>query len=193
MNMSAPLPSTSGVVGPKTDADYPTRFVDIKPGSTIRVGGPRVGGPAFEGLVLQAKEEWGATGEPAVYISRVDGGGELWISQAAQYEVTVTADASMFINESVPPNALRVRVRPITGIAMQFKGGIESATEVITWLLGRAAPQYFKGTDELEEAIVFSGLNGADTRANPGDWIILHDEDTSIHVHGNLSEYEEQL
>jgi hypothetical protein len=167
MNMSAPLPSQSGVVGPKTDADYPTRFVDIKPGSTIRVSGPRVGGPPFEGLVLQAEEEWGATGEPAVYISRVDGGGELWISQAAQYMVTVTADASMFINEA--------------------------ATEIVTWLLGRAAPQYFKGTDELEEAIVFSGLNGADTRANPGDWIVLHDEDTSVHVHGNLGEYEEQL
>jgi hypothetical protein len=190
--MSAALP-TQGGLPQKTDADYPTRFVDIKPGSTIRVGGPRVGGPPFEALVLQAKEEWGATGEPALYVARTSDREELWISQAAQYEVTIVGDASIFLSDALPENAVRVKVKPVTGVAIQFKGGIESATEIIRWALGKHAPMYDRGDDTREESIVFSGIGGEHATANPGDWVIIHDEDDSVHIHRALDDYEEIL
>ena len=197
LDLSAPLPAQAGTtLGPKTEADYPTRIAEIKPGSVVSIGGPKVGGPAFNATVLATLAESGPTGEPALHVIADFPGGrseEFLISQAAGYEVTVVASAEHFITEDVPDTAVRVVVRPVHGIAMQFKGGVESATEIIRWALGRGAPRYSSGSDLEEETITFGGL-GVDTGVmRPGDWVVLHDDGT-FHVTSDLAAtYDEEI
>jgi hypothetical protein len=190
LDMQAPLPTdAAGVTRPKTASDYPTRLADIVPGSQIRIGGPRVGGAPFDAIVLQTLPEWGATGEPAVLVSTVADQTELVISQAARYDVTVIADATQFINDTVPANAVEVNIKPVRGIAMRFVGGVENATEIIRWALGRGAPFYNRGDDENPETITFGGIGASAAVARLGDWIILH-EDGTFHIHSNLDNYD---
>lgn len=198
LDLSAPLPAQGGVLAPKTEADYPTRLADVKPGSVVRISdGPRakVGQP-IEGTVLQTHAELGATGEPALYVVRDVPGrprDEFLISQAAGYTVTVIASAEQFITDELPPSAKRVIVRPVHGVAMQFRGGVESATEIIRWALGRGAPRYSAGSDLDPETVTFGGL-GADAGVMfPGDWVVLH-EDGTFHITSDLAgTYDEEI
>jgi hypothetical protein len=193
LGMNAPLPQQPGTIaGPKTDADYPTRLAEVKPGSVIRVGGDRVGGPAFTAMVLQAFESWGATGEPALFVSHTETRAEMVIAQSAGYEVTVVADASAYATNEIPAAAIRVHIKPVHGVALQFKGGVESATDIIRWCLGKGAPVYDKGDDLEPETIRFGGIGGSGGVARVGDWIIMHEDDT-FHIHSNLADYEEEL
>jgi hypothetical protein len=181
IGLSAPLPAAQGIGGlpQKTDADYPTRLVDIAPGSRVRIGGAKVGGPAFDGTVLQTYESWGATGEPCLFLSPdFDKENPIAISQAAGYEVTVIANARDFISDELPASAVRVRVRPVHGVAIQFRGGVESATEIIQWALGRGAPRWNRGSDTEDETIVFGGIGLTEIVVRVGEWIILHDDET---------------
>jgi hypothetical protein len=197
LDLSAPLPAQQGVLAPKTEADYPTRLVDVKPGSVVRISdGPRgkVGNP-ITATVLQTHAEFGPTGEPALYVVSDEGGrrDEFIISQAAGYTVTVIASAEQFITDEVPAGAVRVVVRPVHGVAMQFRGGVESATEIIRWALGRGAPRYSAGSDNEPETITFGGL-GADVGVmNVGDWVVLH-EDNTFHITSDLAgTYDEEI
>jgi hypothetical protein len=194
MNLSAPLPSAqSQVLAPKTAADYPTRLVDITPGSTIVISGEKVGGPPITALVLGVYPEWGATGEPALHVVPDDTRiGEFVVSQAAGYTVTVTADSSQFITDQLPEGAVKLQVKPVHGAALQFVGGIQSAQAIVRWSLGRAAAQYSKGTDTEDETITFSGIGSAGGVARVGDWVVLH-EDETFHIVSNLDDYEEVL
>ncbi len=187
MSMNGALP-TQGMAPAKTEADYPTRLADIAPGSRIRVGGKAVGGPPFDATVLQTHSEWGSTGEPALYVKADHLKDPIFISQAQRFEVTVLANAADFITDELPADAVRVRLKPTGGVAMRFTGGIENATEIVRWALGKAAPRYDVGNEFEPETMTF----GADVVAYLGDWIVLL-EDGTFQVHKTLEAFDEEL
>lgn len=198
-NMNAPLPAGGLNAGsiplPEKGArDYPTRLVEVKPGSRVLVGGPKVGGPAFEATVLQMIAEFGVTGGPALIVAPDFAKAEtLAISEASGYEVTVLANAADFLSDEAPVGSIRVHTIPKHGIAMRFTGGVENASQIIRWSLGRGAPRYIPGTDTDPEILQFGGIGANVIVARLGDWIVMHDDET-FHVVKDLADaYEEEV
>ena len=164
--LSAPLPASTPLpqVGPtglpqKTAADYPTRFEDVVPGSTIRVGGRGVAVP-FEATVLDSIAEYGPTGIPALLIT--DGTEPYYIPASGNYEVTVLVSGTdIAAKMPLPESGVRVRTIVREGEAVKFRGGLESAAEIVRWTIGGATFRYVRGTDQEDEHLLQAGVNGA--------------------------------
>jgi hypothetical protein len=186
LDLSAPLPSSSTMpaVGPtglpqKTAADYPTKFEDVAPGSTVLVGGRGVAGEPFRATVLDAVAEYGPTGIPALLIS--DASNEpYYIPASGLYEVQVLVNGrDLAAKMPLPEGGVKVRTIVRGGEAVRFRGGIESAAEIVRWAIGSATFRYVRETDVETDHLVQSGLRG--DRVMPGDWV-LKDEDGKFHV-----------
>lgn len=180
MLLSAPLPANTGApaVGPtglpiKTAADYPTKFEDVAPGSKVLVGGRGVQGPAFEATVLDAIAEYGPTGIPALLIT--DGTEPFYIPASGNYDVQILVDGrSIAANMPAPESATQVRTIPRSGLAVRFKGGMDSAAEIIRWAIGGATFRYIRETDQEPDHLLQSGVNGA--KVIPGAWVLKDPE-----------------
>lgn len=184
--LSAPLPaaglSAAPAVGPtglpqKTAADYPQKFEDIAPGSTIRVSGRSVEVP-FNATVLDAVAEYGPTGVPALLIT--DGSQEYYIPASGSYEVQVLVNGrDLAANMPMPESGVQVRTIVRQGEAVRFRGGIESAAEIVRWAIGGATFRYIRETDVEPDHLLQAGVGGA--KAYPGAFI-LKDPDGKFHV-----------
>lgn len=186
LDLSAPLPANSVMptVGPtglpqKTAADYPTKFEDIAPGSTVMVGGRGVAGAPFKATVLDAVAEYGPTGIPALLIS--DAANEpYYIPASGLYEVQVLVNArDLAAKMPLPEDGVKVRTIVRSGEAVRFRGGIESAAEIVRWAIGSATFRYVRETDVETDHLLQSGQGGA--KVMPGDWV-LKDEDGRFRV-----------
>lgn len=179
LDLSAPLPASSPMpaISPtglpqKTAADYPTKFEEVAPGSTILVSGRGVETP-FQATVLDTYPEYGPSGIPALYV--IDEQRQDWmITASGLYSIQVLVDARQ-IAASIPTPADAVRVQTIVrrAEALQFKGGLESAQDVVRWAIGSTTFRYVAATDQIDEHLVQSGVNGREVW--PGDWILKHE------------------
>lgn len=191
--MSAPLPTAQPTVAAlpqKTAADYPTKFEDIAPGSRVLIGGQGVPEP-FEAIVLATMAEYGATAIPAIQIAAIPGNEQFIITASGMYTVTVLVNGrDLAASLPAPANAIQVRTRPRSGVAICFRGGIESATEIISWAIGTGTFHYDGGNDQVDEHLQQNGVNGAPVF--PGDWVLKIDGGFVV-VPGKVfaTEYEE--
>lgn len=186
LDMSAPLPQstalpTLGATGlpQKTAADYPTKFEDVAPGSTILVGGRGVQGEPFKAVVLDAITEYGPTGIPALLISD-EANEPYYIPASGLYEVQVLVNGrDLAAKMPMPKNGVRVRTIVRTAEAVRFRGGIESAAEIVRWAIGGATFRYVRETDIEPDHLLQAGVNGS--KVMPGDWV-LKDPDGKFRV-----------
>jgi hypothetical protein len=198
--LSAPLPVAgvipaigAGGLPQKGAGDYPTKFEDIAPGSTILISGSGVAEP-FEATVMDVMPEHGPTSIPALLVSANQTSEEFIITSSGLYVVSVLIDArDIAAAMPAPKNAVKVRSIPHTAEAIQFRGGIESAREIVAWAIGASTFRYVPATDVTSEQLVQSGING-DT-ASPGDWVLKLDTGrfTVIGESVFASEFEETL
>lgn len=171
LDLSAPLP-TSGLPQ-KTAADYPTKFEEVAPGSTILVGGRGVQGAPFQATVLDTIVEYGPSAIPALYV--VDENKQDWmITASGLYSVQVLVDARQIAAHlPAPEHAVKVRTVVRRAEAIQFKGGLESAQEIVRWAIGSTTFRYVSQTDQVGEHLLQSGVAGR--QVWPGDWILKHE------------------
>ena len=185
LDLSAPLPTSSampavGATGlpQKTAADYPTKFEEVAPGSTVLVGGRGVMGEPFRATVLDSIAEYGPTGIPALLIT--DGTEPYYIPASGNYEVQVLIDGrDLAARTPLPESGVQVRTIVRTGEAVVFRGGLESAAEIVRWAIGGATFRYIRETDQELDHLLQSGVNGA--KVFPGD-VVLKDADGKFHV-----------
>lgn len=181
LDLSAPLPQNSvmptlGATGlpQKQASDYPTKFEDVAPGSTILVGGRGVQGEPFRATVLDAVAEYGPTGIPALLIA--DTRNEpYYIPASGNYEVQVLVDGrQLAANMPLPENGVNVRTVVRHAEAVRFRGGLESAAEIVRWTIGGGTFRYQRETDVEPDHLLQSGVNGA--KVWPGDWVLKDPE-----------------
>lgn len=83
----------------------------------------------------------------------------------------------LFRERKAVANVVRVVKKPIEVDAVQFTGGVQTATGIINWILENDGvaryhePIIALGTDKTEEYLSINTLEGA-MSAHPGDWII---------------------
>lgn len=175
--MSAPLPTAQPSVGSlpqKTAADYPQKLEDIVPGSKVLIGGQGVAEP-FEAIVLATIPEHGPTAIPAIHVGYNNGADEAMITASGLYTVTVLVDGrDVAALMPAPKTAVTVRTRPRQAVAIQFKGGLESATEIISWAIGHGTFRYFGGDDQTGEHLTQVGIQSGDVW--PGDWVLRNED-----------------
>lgn len=186
LSLSAPLPQGTALptVGPtglpqKGAADYPTKFEDVAPGSVVLVGGRGVSGEPFRATVLDAIAEYGPTGIPALLIT--DSQNEpYYIPASGNYEVQILVNGrDIAANMPLPENGVKVRTVVRHAEAIRFRGGLESAAEIVRWAIGGATFRYQRETDVEPDHLLQAGVNGA--RVWPGDWV-LKDPEGKFHV-----------
>lgn len=185
MSLNAPLPS-SGMspapeLGPtglpqKTAADYPTKFEEVVPGSTILVSGPAVYEP-FEATVLDMVPEHGHLAIPALLISHNETGEMYSLPSNGSYVVRVLVDGRRLAAVMPAPRGAR-RVHTIVrkAVALRFTGGVESASEIVRWAIGSATFRYIPATDVDPEHLVQAGLGGATVNVYAGDYVVKVDD-----------------
>jgi hypothetical protein len=177
--MNAPLATAAPADAPeKSAADYPTKFEQVAPGSTILVGGVGVETP-FEAIVLDMTPEWGPTAIPALTISHSKTREVFTIPASGHYTVRVLVDAKR-IAASMPAPKSAVKVKTVVRVAeaLRFTGGIESATEVMTWAIGHTTFRYVQGTDAEQEHLIRNGAEGGVVW--PGDYLVRHVNDEGV-------------
>lgn len=189
----APVAGIGGGAAPKTADDYPTKFEEVAPGSTIIVSGSGVAEP-FEATVMDTMPEYGPTSIPALLISANETNQEFILVSSGLYVITVVVDARKIAADlPAPKTAIRVRTIPRTADAIQFRGGMESAREIVAWAIGSTTFRYHQPTDVADDQLVQSGISGQTAR--PGDWIVKLDTGRFLVVDAKTfaDEYEETL
>lgn len=150
-----------------------TRFVDVAPGSKIRVEDyatpPNYA--AFDAVVLELVPEYGPTRIPMLLLKADHSADPIPIVADGRTNVTVLVSADVLKTDKRDPSALHLRAIPREIYALQFTGGVDSAAKAIAFAAGRIGLSYDRGTDSRTEALVMHSVNGQQ-RALPGDYVI---------------------
>jgi hypothetical protein len=176
--MNAPLPGTGispvqGLGVAKQPSDYPQKFEDIAPGSTVMISGEGVAEP-FRATVMNTIPELPPTGIPAILVTAT-WGDDFVITASGKYQVQVVADGrELAASMPKPESAVTVRTRPRNGEAIQFRGGRDSAVEIVRWAVGSATFRYIAETDQEADHLQMVAVNGPAVWA--GDWIVKLDD-----------------
>jgi len=136
------------------------KMTDIAPGSTIEVRDTKQQLTPFAGTVLEVKREYGVTSIPALIV-KVDGAAEpVVVTDSGRWQVTVTFDSRLMAAEADPASVVVARRKPETVRCIQFKGGVDSATEIIRWAGGRAHLTWERGGMGTDEHLALSSMRG---------------------------------
>lgn len=154
-----------------------TKITDIAPGSTIEVRDTKQQVPPFSGTVLEVKREYGVTSIPALIV-KVDGAAEpVVVTDSGRWHVTVSFDSRLMAAEADPASVVVARRKPETVRCIQFKGGVDSATEIIRWAGGRAHLTWERGGMGTDEHLALSSMRGSLPIA-VGDWLLENADGT---------------
>lgn len=157
-----------------------TRFVDVKPGSKVRYTHNAGTQPPFEAFVLESKKDWGAAAIPA-HIFRRDGGVEPELMPAdGTWRVEVLVDSQILALAAPSANVVHGTRRAIEVTAIQFKGGFDSAAEMIQFAAGKANTSWRAASAEGLEAVVIQKADGIQL-VTPGDYLVLDNEVASVY------------
>ena len=147
----------------------PLKFTDIRPGSQIRVTDITGTTDPYEAMVLEMKPEHGSNRIPALVVQRA---GEVFIIPASgRWRAEVLLDSKILASAEPPTHLVRYRGRPVEISGIQFKGGMESATEIIRWAGGKAAISWRQADQEHSEALLVHTLEGV-MEASIGDIVV---------------------
>jgi hypothetical protein len=134
------------------------KFIDVKPGSRIRVADVQNTYIPFEALVVEMKKEYGPHRIPALVVT-IDGGHEPTLLMGnGQTRIEMVEDTGRLIADHDPEDIIHFRTRVFNVKGMLFKGGIESAVKIIAWAAGRAFISYVSSTEAQPEHLEIGGL-----------------------------------
>ncbi len=152
----------------------PTAFSAAPPSSTIRITGQGFPVPV-EAVVLRSEEEVGPRRVPGLFVRLDDGTERLVLQEGVQIEVL--KNPSTLFEGFVPKAAVAATRRPTDIIAVQFRGDVENAVEILQWCAGKASVHHLPAEGDLPARLVFSLGGGITAEAIPGSWVYLeHDE-----------------
>lgn len=147
------------------------RFVDVKPGSIIEVSDYDNRYQPFEATVLSMDPEFGPQRVPMLKIKVDHADDPVLLMADGQARVKVITDSGVLSTQARSPKALHLRAIPREVFALQFMGGVESATDLIRAASGKVALQYVVGTDQTPEHL-FLNVSGGGERVNIHDFLI---------------------
>lgn len=169
------------------------RFADVKPGSKILVSDYASAYEPFEAFVLEMKPEYGPQRIPMLMVKAEHSPDPILLMADGKTTVKVLVSSDILAPATRSANVRHMRAIPREVYAIQFAGGVGSATEVIQFAAGKAALAWDEGTDLIPEAMVLSSLE-EQTRVNLGDWLVEDVETSTIRAErGDMleSKYEE--
>jgi len=153
----------------------PVKFINVKPGSTIRVTHLKGEWDPFEATVLEMRPEYGPHRIPALVLKGEHRPDPIVVTANGETKVEVLLDSSVLASTEVDGRALRVRSIPVEALAVQFTGGSESATECIRFAASRGSVRWDVGDDRAGEALVLGTLEQED-RVEPGSWLVRSED-----------------
>ena len=148
----------------------PVKFTDVRPGSTIRVT-DNGGGDPYEALVLEVKPEYGANRIPALVVNPAGTEETTIVAATGRFVITVLLDSGVLATDTPPQHLVTYLARPVQISGVQFKGGMDSATEIIRWAGGKAAISWRQADATHAEALIIRTLEG-DMEASVGDIVV---------------------
>jgi hypothetical protein len=151
------------------------KFVDVKPGSTIRVSDVTNSYTPFEALVIEMKKEYGPHRIPALVVTIANSHEPTLLMGNGQTRIEMIEDTGILVadHDSINVVHLRTRIKEVKG--MQFTGGLESAVNIIAWAAGRSYISYVASTALDTEHLDMGTLEG-NVRVSIGHYV-LSDED----------------
>jgi hypothetical protein len=156
------------------------RFIDVKPGSEVRYTHATGQKPPFTARVLQVDPEWGAASIPAHVFLR-EGSTEAEMMPAdGTWRVEVLLDSSVLAAGADPANVIHAVRRAVEVEAIQFKGGFDSASEVIQFAGGKANTNWRAASADGPEAIVITKADGAQY-ITPGDYAVIENDTVDVY------------
>lgn len=147
------------------------RFADVKPGSKILIADYASAYEPFEAFVLEMKPEYGPQHIPMLMVKADHSADPILLMADGKTTVKVLISSDILVGATRSPNARHLRAIPREVYALQFQGGVNSATEIIQFAAAKAALAWDEGTDLVPEAMVLSTLEER-TRINLGDWVV---------------------
>jgi hypothetical protein len=153
-----------------------TRFIDVKPGSIIEVTDYDNRYESFEATVLSMDPEFGAQRIPMLKVKVEHADDPILLMADGQTRVKVLTDSGILATQARSPKSLHLRAIPREVYALQFEGGVESATTLIRAASGKVALQYVVGTDQSPEHL-FLNVSGGGTGIYVHDFLV-EDADT---------------
>lgn len=157
------------------------RFVDVKPGSKILLSDYANAYEPYEAFVLEMKEEYGPQRIPMLLVKAEHASDQILVMADGKTTVKVLVSSDILAPSTRSANTRHLRAIPREVFAIQFFGGVESATEVIQFSAGKAALSWEQGTDLIPEAMILSSLEER-IRINLGDWVIEDAETGKINA-----------
>lgn len=158
-----------------------TRFVDVSTGSKVRYTHNLNLREPFEATILEVKENWGQHAIPA-HIFRRDGNLDAELMPAdGTWRVEVLVDSKIMAPAAESPNVLHGSRRPSDITAIQFRGGIDSAQEVIQFGAGKVNSSWRSSDAQNVEAIVISKATGDDAIV-PGNYLVIENGVASVYT-----------
>lgn len=157
-----------------------TRFLDVATGSQVRYTHNLNLLAPFDATILEVKDNWGQHSIPA-HVFRREGSMESELMPAdGTWRVEVLVDSKLMAPATQSPNVLNGTRRPSDITAIQFKGGIDSAQEVIQFGAGKVNSSWRSADSQNVEAIVISKATG-DEAIVPGNYLVLENGIASVY------------
>lgn len=153
------------------------RFITVNPGSHVEIWGREMP-ERREADVIERHNEFGSVGIPALVLRVAWRKDPIIITENGTWHVRVLLDAGKVGGDTAPEGAVAAIKKPVACVAVQFRGGSESAAAIVRWVAGKKAVQY-RQDDELTgtpEAILLSTLEG-DAECVPGSYIVFNESD----------------
>jgi hypothetical protein len=155
-----------------------TRFIDVKPGSIIEVTDYDSRYQSFEATVLSMDPEFGPQRIPMLKVKVDHADDPILLMADGQTRVKVLTDSGILASQVRSDKSLHLRAIPREVWALQFDGGVESATVLIRAASGKVALQYVVGTDQSPEHL-FLNVSGGGSRIGIHDFLV-EDADTGV-------------
>lgn len=152
----------------------PIQFGTIRPSSTVVITGQGFPVPT-EAVVLRSEPEMGPRRVPALIVQLTADGSERLVLQEG-VQVTVTKDASTLFSGFVPETAVAAVRRPTEVVAVQFRGDVTVAVDILKWCAGKASVHHVPAEGEVPSRLVFTLGGGQTAEAIPGDWVYLEND-----------------
>ena len=148
----------------------PTKFTDAKPGSTIRVTDTEGSFDPFEALVLEMKPEYGSNQVPALILKPDYQDEQIIVSATGRYKIDILLNSGALSQTQPSEHTVRFTSKPSEIEAIQFVGGVDSATEIIKHFAGKGVISWQQAdVEHAESLLVHTGTGVA--RADIGVWV----------------------
>lgn len=163
----------AGFAGTKTQ-----RFIDVKPGSQIQVEDYANAYEPFTAFVLEVQAEFGPQRIPMLMVKADHSPDPILLMADGKTRVQVIVDSNVLAAKTRSANVKHLRAIPVEVYGLQFRGGVESATEIIQFAAGKAQISWHDAVAGIPEMLMIGGTIPRSVQL--GDWVIEDAETGTI-------------